>query len=297
MERLKFELRTIYLFTKSDLPTSTAINVTFAMAGIASGSNLGLNANIDPSRLPWATVVALYFTWHLTLCFNLGNQRQKLSIIEDSVNKPWRPIPAGRLTPQKALIWQQFAILSLLSLCATTLGAFRVTAFYIFCTWLYNEQSWGDQSWWKRALLNACGITSNRVATLIVTVTATQTPGEFDFTALALCWFFICALVVFTTIQVQDLRDQQGDGKIHRKTVPLIIGDPETRWVTAAAVLFWSIFCAYYWQLSLMASFVPFFAGIVVSSWMLINRTRDADQWAFRLMGAWWIVLYLLPAL
>ncbi|KAF5680054.1 hypothetical protein FHETE_598 [Fusarium heterosporum] len=236
MSKLAYHFVTLCLFTMSDMPTSTGINTTFAIAGILAGPGTISNADIEWASMGKGILVALYFTWHLTLCFNLGNQRQPQSVIEDGVNKPWRPIPAGRISPELALRWQLVSIVSLLALCITTLGAWQETSFYLFCTWLYNERAWGDKSWWQRALMNACGITTNRVATLRVAVLAIQaSANNFEFTNKGLGWFFICAALVFTTIQVQDLRDQDGDKLIDRQTFPLILGDAPTRWITAVA--------------------------------------------------------------
>ncbi|KAM0559986.1 hypothetical protein ACHAPJ_003940 [Fusarium lateritium] len=297
MKQLAYHFITLCLFTKSDMPTSTGINTTFAIAGILAGPGTISNADINWADMGKGILVALYFTWHLTLCFNLGNQRQPQSVIEDGANKPWRPIPAGRISPELTHKWQLVAIASLLTLCYTTLGAWQETSFYLFCTWLYNERAWGDKTWWQRALMNACGITTNRVATLRVAVTAIQAnSGEnFEFTNKGLGWFLICASLVFTTIQVQDLRDQEGDALIDRATLPLILGDSTTRWITAAAVLIWSVICPMYWELGIVGCMVPMITGTAVAAHMLIYRTRQRDQTSFRLVAAWWVSLYFLP--
>ncbi|KAM5341516.1 hypothetical protein ACJ41O_014547 [Fusarium nematophilum] len=297
MQKLAFHFHTLCLFTKSDLPTSTGINTTFAIAGILAGPGTISSADIACKDMSWGVLVALYFTWHLTLCFNLGNQRQPQSVIEDGANKPWRPIPAGRITPELTRVWHLVAIASLLTLCTTVLGAWQETAFYLFCTWLYNERAWGDKSWWQRALMNACGITTNRVATLRVAIAAVQmqTGGGYHFTDKALGWFLICAGIVFTTIQVQDLRDQEGDALIDRQTLPLILGDAPTRWLTAVGVWFWSVACPMYWRLGMVGCMVPILTGAAVTAHMLAYRTRGHDQTSFRLVAAWWVSLYFLP--
>ena len=71
-------------------------------------------------------------------------------------------------------------------------------------------------SWWQRALMNGCGITTNRVATLRVAVMAIQanTDVDFEFTHKGLGWFLMSALLVVTTIQVQDLRDQESPRRL-----------------------------------------------------------------------------------
>ncbi|KAH7157927.1 UbiA prenyltransferase family-domain-containing protein [Dactylonectria estremocensis] len=296
---LAFHLQTLWLFTKSDLPTSTGINTTFALAGILAGPTMisDMEVDIDWSDVGNGLLVALYFTWHLTLCFNLGNQRQPQSIIEDGTNKPWRPLPAGRITADLTRTWHLLAVTSLLTLCYTTLGAWKDTSFYLFCTWLYNERAWGDKSWWQRSLMNACGITTNRVATLRVAIMAGLTLEGVRFTDKSVVWFFICAGIVFTTIHVQDLRDQEGDALIDRQTLPLILGDAPSRWLTAVAICVWSIICPRYWHLGMLGSMVIMLTGAVVAAHMLVYRTRRHDQASFRLVGAWWVSLYFLPVM
>ncbi|KAF4997532.1 hypothetical protein FDECE_12062 [Fusarium decemcellulare] len=297
LQRLAFHLHTLWLFTKSDMPTSTGINTTFAIAGILAGPGVISDASINWSDMGRGILVALYFTWHLTLCFNLGNQRQPQSIIEDGANKPWRPIPSGRISPEVTRTLQLLSIASLLALCGGWFGATRETTFYLFCTWLYNERAWGDKTWWQRALMNACGITTNRVATLRVLIGAIQGADSYEFTDKAWGWFLIFAAIVFTTIQVQDLRDQEGDALIDRATFPLIIGDAPTRWLTAAAVLSWSALCTRYWNLGLAGYAFSIATAALVSAHMLVYRTRQNDRWSFRLVGAWWIALYFLPVM
>lgn len=302
--KIPYALYTLYLFTKSDLPTSIVANTVFAVAGTLAAPvmirDISALSCLDIIR---GVLVSLYFTWHLTLCFNLGNQRQRRSIVEDGINKPWRPIPAGRISPEATLACQLVSVLSLLALCATTLGASKEAIFYLFCTWLYNERGWGDKSWWQRTLMNACGITTNLAAGLRVAAAAAasapdvQEPGMIRFTDRTLGWLVICAAVIFTTIQVQDLRDQEGDARIRRRTVPLVLGDAPTRWLTAVAVWIWSAASPLYWGLGYAGCLVAISFGGVVAAHLLVYCDRISDDRSFKLVGTWWMSLYFLPVL
>ncbi|KAL2201923.1 hypothetical protein CC79DRAFT_1351820 [Sarocladium strictum] len=276
-----FHLRTLWLFTKSDMPTSTGTNTTFALAGIlATGYTVHGNPVFHWTDIVKGIFVSFCFTWHLTLCFNLGNQRQPDSITEDGINKPWRPIPAGRISPELTLAWQLVSIISLLGICATLTG------------------SW-QESWWQRTLINACGITTNRAASLRVAIAvATYGSGyEVRFTDKMLGWLLICAAIVSTTIQVQDLRDQKGDAEIDRSTMPLLIGDMPTRYMTIAAAFFWSVACPLYWDLGILGYLLPLLATTAVSAFMLIHRNPRSDHLSFRFIGCWWVLLYFLPVM
>ncbi|KAL2207064.1 hypothetical protein CC79DRAFT_1252592, partial [Sarocladium strictum] len=241
----------IWLFTKSDLVTSTITDSCFAMTGLIASDTILVNFHIDTwlSCIP-AAVACLCFTWYLTLCFNLGNQRQPDFIAEDALNKPWRPIPAGRIIPRQALHWQIFAIVSLVTLCYTVLGAWQEVICYMLCTFLYNEFGWADKSWWQRTLLNVLGLKLNHAAALRIAAGATLGfKQKVQLTDKTIAWLVVCGLVIASTLQVQDLRDQEGDAEIGRRAIPLIYGDPFTRWSTAVGVFFWSIVCPFYWEL------------------------------------------------
>lgn len=300
--KILYTSRTLYLFTKSDLPTSIVANTVFAVAGtLAAPVMIHDVPALDSLGIIRGILVSLYFTWHLTLCFNLGNQRQRRSIVEDAINKPWRPIPAGRISPESALAYQLISILSLLTLCATTLGASK-EAIYLFCTWLYNERGWGDKSWWQRTLMNACGITTNLAASLRVAAAAAAAPGVQErgmvrFTDRTVGWLAICAAIIFTTIQVQDLRDQEGDAQIHRRTVPLVLGDAPTRWLTAVAIWIWSAASPLYWGLGYVGCLFAILIGGVAAAHLLVYRDRISDNRSFKLVGTWWMLLYFLPVL
>ena len=50
---------------------------------------------------PKALLVA-FWTWINLLPFAIDNQRQPAAIAEDSLNRPWRPMPSNRLTQKQA---------------------------------------------------------------------------------------------------------------------------------------------------------------------------------------------------
>lgn len=57
--------------------------------------------------------------------------------------------------------------------------------------------------------------------------------------------------VILTTMQVQDLKDQEDDRARDRLTAPLVTGDASTRWTIALPVLSFSIGCPAFWGFNL----------------------------------------------
>jgi 4-hydroxybenzoate polyprenyltransferase len=102
---------TLWLFTFSDLKTTILPVTLFGFAAALSGP-LMTTVNKSPtvyelfSRLP----VVLFVTWLKVLVGTIANQRLPNSIVEDSINKKWRPIPAGLLSEEGAMHWLLVAI-------------------------------------------------------------------------------------------------------------------------------------------------------------------------------------------
>jgi 1,4-dihydroxy-2-naphthoate octaprenyltransferase len=65
--------------------------------------------------------------------------------------------------------------------------------------------------------------------------------------AVSLIWTTIVSMVILTTMQVQDLKDQAGDKKKGRRTAPLVLGEKVARLSISVSVLLWSLVCTIYW--------------------------------------------------
>ncbi|KAJ0290546.1 hypothetical protein CBS470a_003856 [Colletotrichum nupharicola] len=57
----------------------------------------------------------------------------------------------------------------------------------------------------------------------------------------AYAWLGLLGLVAGTTIQVQDLKDYEGDKARGRHTFPVILGDAFTRFGICVGIMFWSL--------------------------------------------------------
>ena len=108
-------------------------------------------------------------------------------------------------------------------------------------------------------------------------------------------WLGIIAGVIFTTMHVQDLKDQEGDRARNRSTAPLDLGDGVSRWSILAAVVVWSLICPYYWSLGLVGFTVPLFLCLVVAYRVVWYRGIVADALTYKWWSLWLVSVFSLP--
>ena len=103
--------------------------------------------------------------------------------------------------------------------------------------------------------------------------------------------------VVFTTMQIQDMKGQAGDRTRSRRSVPLTLEDWAARWTVAVPVLTWFIICLLFLSLGFLRYLATGGFGIVIAwrIWLLSNVQADQKTW--KLWTAWTALLYLLPLL
>lgn len=270
---------TLWLFCFNDLKTMVFPSIAFAFFHSSH-----LPGTTFLSRLP----LMFAYTWCNLLGFTVNNQRHPGSVAEDKVNKPWRPIAAGRLTTTQA---HTLGVLSIpIALAVSSLvggGVVQSALLAIFGT-IYNDFGGGDGHWLVRNLLNAAGFTSFTSGTLEVALQSYLPRSTIP-------WIFLIALVVGTSVHVQDMYDQPGDAAAGRRTLPLVIGDEMARWSIAVVVTAWSILCPLYWSSSLVGYLGPIGLGVWVSLRSLTKRMVKEDRTTFRIYNAWLVALYALP--
>lgn len=127
------------------------------------GPTLNANSTHTPgflytlSRVP----VVLFCVWFNLLIACIGNQRRPSSVSEDAINKPWRPVPAGRHSPENAtLLWKALPLVAHLS-CAY-LGALLYKVALLGMGYLYNVLDGADHLIFRN-VLNACAAVASRV--------------------------------------------------------------------------------------------------------------------------------------
>ncbi|RDI88125.1 hypothetical protein Vi05172_g2159 [Venturia inaequalis] len=231
-----FHLRTIYLFTASDLRTIIFPATFFGLVVALSGS-LFTNKPPPISQMAWGLPRLLVWEYVNLLAFNTSSQSQPKAIIEDEINKPFRAIPSGRITASQTInLFYFLQILCFVSAFFWT-GGFFPSSILAMLSWLYNFIHLGEKGIITRNFINASGymcFTAGGAEAIL---------GPENLLNHAFWqWCALFGLVILTTIHAQDFQDQEGDGESGKLTLPLLLGDAiKGKLSIVMPVLAWSI--------------------------------------------------------
>ncbi|KAI8942577.1 hypothetical protein NX059_000635 [Plenodomus lindquistii] len=154
--QLLLHIRTLYLFTSSNFPTFALPTILFGLCAALSGQILTTNAT--PSLLQTLTRIPLALTliWLNLLAFTISNQRTPTAVEEDKVNKPYRPIPSGRISCDQAR--QLLLVLTpMVGVAAYTSGVWTETGLLFVAQWMYNDLGGCEAHYLVRNLLSTVG--------------------------------------------------------------------------------------------------------------------------------------------
>ncbi|KAF4630100.1 hypothetical protein G7Y89_g8045 [Cudoniella acicularis] len=256
-----FYLKTMFMFTKSDFKTVVIPQSVFALAVVLSHTQTGNIANDFRDLLKWRLPCMLIWIWTHLLVENISNQRLPGSVVEDTVNKPWRPIPAGRITPYEAQKVLRVAVPAAMGLSAI-LGSFVASVTLMVFIWLYNDLEGSRAGPWQRNVINAAGLSCFGWGAILVLLGGDNLLND------VLCkWLMLLAAVIITTVQAQDLPDMEGDSACGRKTMPILYGQAWSRYGLAVFLLLWSVVCPAFWHVS---------SPLVWAATLLIGSTMAA---------------------
>jgi 4-hydroxybenzoate polyprenyltransferase len=265
----------------------------FGIFGALSGPLLTTNPSPDPIQILLQVPKVFLWTWLNTLIFVLANQRLPESILEDKLNKPFRPLAAGRITPAQTRHLMLLSIPSILALTYFHLGSYEETVLLFCLNWMYNDLGGSDEDFVTRNLIIGAAYVLYGSGALRVAAAANAEGHTMN--AMGYAWSGVVGAIIFTTMQVQDLKDQEGDRSRNRKTAPLILGDLFARWTVAIAIVGWSIFCPIFWRLTNVFAIIPLSLGLVVAVRVLCIRCVDADRITWKLWSYWLALIYAFP--
>jgi 4-hydroxybenzoate polyprenyltransferase len=206
------------------------------------------------------------------------------------VNKPWRPLPAKRLTIPQAnyLMLATYPLACLVSLYAGVICQYLLLT--LFTIW-YNEVGGADQNAIVRNFLNAAGYSCFLSGALRIVAGSSQS----IYNPKALQWVSTILALIFTTIHVQDFRDQCGDRLRGRHTMLLALGSGPCRWTVVVGVTFWSLFVPTFWKLGFGGCLLPATVGVSIVYRVLFWRDVEADRVTYKLWCLWFVSFCPLP--
>ena len=133
----------------------------------------------------------------------------------------------------------------------------------VVLTWMYNDLGGADENYLVRNIINACGfVCYSSGATLV----AAGPSGRYALTNKTYHWLFYIGCMVFSTLQMQDMADMEGDAARGRRTLPLVHGEMTARFSIAIPLLFWSVFCPAFWEVDIYGYCGPLLVGAVLAS-------------------------------
>ncbi|KAL5339971.1 UbiA prenyltransferase family [Aspergillus crustosus] len=293
-------LSLLYEFSESDIPTFVLPNSAFGLLASLSAPLLLENIPTPPPLLNLllsAVPRMLLFNWTNVFVFELANQRLPDSVKEDTANKPWRPLPRGRITSEQTRRLLLVSVPVVLG-ASVAMGVGVESGLILLLAWMYNDLGGGDEV--SRDVIIAVAYDVFLVASLRIGVLSTSSavspsqalPSTISISKTGYTWLGIIGLVIATTMQVQDLKDQVGDKLRNRKTWPIVLGDSFSRKWIAACIPFWSVVCVVFWKTPVLVSLVPIVLGLWVSLTVLLG-SGDARAW--RGWCLWQVALYVLP--
>jgi len=267
----------MFYFTKSDIKT-TVIPVTVFAAFAAP-----LNSTSD-------LLSAACWIWLHLLQFDVSNQI--VGVEEDKMNKPDRPIAAGRISLQDALTLRW----ALVPICVAYSAFYSLPVAFTslgiaFLSFVYNELGIHAGHWIGR---NTCVAVGYGLYELGATYIAGRDKESIDNAAVLAVLTTIGILA--TTYHVQDFKDYEGDRAIGRKTFPIVMPN-FARQQTLVAITLWSICVSYIWGLDSVVATVICGLGLYTGlRFRTLTKTIE-DQRSFYWYNFWLTAVNCLPGI
>ncbi|KAL9580869.1 MAG: hypothetical protein Q9212_004236 [Teloschistes hypoglaucus] len=178
------------------------------------------NSSPDAQQILSRIPKVILWNWLNLFLFVLCNQSHPASVLEDSVNKPWRAIPSGRISAKQTRTLLLFVI-PCVYLATLKLGGTWESVTLMIGSWMYNDLGGADNEVVMRNLLNGFGYICQSSGSMKVAAGYGLHHLNDDSTI----WLAMIGAIILTTLQMQDMADIHGDAKRGRKTVLLVYGD------------------------------------------------------------------------
>ncbi|KAF2806554.1 uncharacterized protein BDZ99DRAFT_466120 [Mytilinidion resinicola] len=294
-------LETLFLFSKSDIPTYVVPCTLFGTLSTLAGSSL-TSAPVSVATLLFRVPTVALWAWLFCVLFNCSNQRSPDSVLEDKINKPHRPIPAGRITSSQTNLCMAIGVPAVLLLNYFFLGAWEEMAIMYTVMYLYNDLQLGDNFFWKNFLIATAGngvynAGSLRLASGTARASYFTSNASDLLTPTAMKWIALVSSAVLITMHLQDLRDLEGDRARDRRTLPIVFGEKFARWSIAVPVMLFSIAAASFWKSGIIGYTEICVPGAVVAYRVMFLRGTKHDRKTYTLWAVWLMALYALPLL
>nr|WBQ21662.1 (-)-epi-alpha-bisabolol synthase [Myrothecium sp.] len=285
---IKTSLVLFWAFTENDVLTFVVPNATFGILGALASSYLADGPTPSMLDILMRVPLVVAYNWYNVFTVDVSNQRLPQAVQEDEINKPWRPIPMKMITSEQARKVMLIAVPIVLWLNDLQGVLFEGLVIHVLA-WLNNDMGGGDDAVSRNAILAVAYTMFNGGSFKIALgdSAVVNTRGQY--------WTYLISAVISTTIQIQDLKDQEGDRMRDRKTMPLVYGDQACRVSIATFVLLWSGVCVLFWGPLSLSAVMPVVVGALVAWRVMFKRTPKEDCTSWKIWCFWTMTLYFLP--
>jgi len=229
-------IRKSWAFIAYDFTVTVILGLEWSLSAWYVGK-----AEYRHSSLAFAQTMLKSFIYFWFYALAHCTQNQIFGLEEDILNKPNRPLPKKLCSMEEAIFLRNFSIIAFLFL-GDQFGTLPEAAL-----WLLTVHVMGLYCgyWWVKNLYCVVGYYALLSA-------AWKFSGQ-PVTGVGHWWMVMIPLLTFILIPVQDLRDIEGDSKIGRRTLPILIGAFKTRMYLlfafgiAAPIVLYSLLAVSYW--------------------------------------------------
>ncbi|AFU04702.1 UbiA prenyltransferase [Nocardia brasiliensis ATCC 700358] len=163
--------------------------------------------------------LAISFALSVLFLYTWDSSNQVRSRAEDSINKPYRPLPTGLATPRGMLTRYILAAALLVSF-SLPLNIWLWSTGWLIATFFNHLIARPRDYIWTK-------VPTNCLAFFCMTAAAWRLSGPIDSTG----WRWLCLMTIFTCLPqiFEDLRDIHGDAAVGRRTPVAIFGQLPVR--------------------------------------------------------------------
>ncbi|RAH68431.1 UbiA family prenyltransferase [Aspergillus aculeatinus CBS 121060] len=285
---------TAHLFVCDNIKDIICLGLLFGALNASVASEFGMGASLSFRQILVSLPQMFLWSWSNLFLFTLHNQRSASAISEDRINKPWRPLSAGRITPHQAKVLIYCMYPAIFAISGTMGGVAPCLLEAISCLW-YNEWN-GASSPLLKNLLNGIGFACFFAGPLEVATNSSVLSDDMK----AFKWLLVLAGAITTTVHAQDFRDIDGDRATGRRTVPLLIGDGNARSALAVGIIAWTALSCWFWDVgsaerSWLSCIPACVAGTIVVWGFYWNKSREGDRRSWKIYPLWLVGLFLMP--
>lgn len=277
LRRLFHELYLSYRFVWRDLSATVIPNLILTIAALKAKAAWNL-----PDLLMALGQTLIYF-WLYIYGFCLANQLS--GIDEDRTNKPDRPLSSGLLSYREAL-GRWAAVMVIFPLIGFHLGVLKWAILWQVCIVFHNFFGWSRHWFPKNMIIMPVGVVALMAPAWELVTPLNPTIWR---------WIVVLAIVVGVTINLQDLRDIQGDRLAGRKTLPLAWGEKRARAFLCASFLLLAVVIHFglmmpagcTWEVILCDAWLAAM-NIVIAARIILSRSPRADHKTYIMYTYWY---------